>query len=150
MTRGLRQRVSRKDRRRAWQPSWLSSALGLQHNPEANSSRMPRGKEEMPSTDIASFGTLLQSSKRIVALLGAGLSASSGLPTFREVGGYWRTHDATMLATPNTFRNDPGLVWQFYSYKWHMALNAKPNRGHLALTELAKKNPKLHHSKSEC
>ena len=95
----------------------------------------------MASTDLASFVAHLQSSRRIVALLGAGLSASSGLPTFRGAGGYWRTHDATMLATPTAFRNDPGLVWQFYSYRRHMALNAKPNRAHLALAALAKKNP---------
>lgn len=96
---------------------------------------------DMPSTDVVSFVTHLQKSRRIVALLGAGLSASSGLPTFRGAGGYWRTYDATMLASPNAFRNDPGLVWQFYSYRRHMALNAKPNRAHLALAELARRNP---------
>jgi len=95
----------------------------------------------MPSTDVGSFVAHLNKSKRIVALLGAGLSASSGLPTFRGAGGYWRTYDATMLASPNAFRNDPGLVWQFYSYRRHMALNAKPNRAHLALAELARRNP---------
>lgn len=96
---------------------------------------------DMPSTDVGSFVAHLGKSKRIVALLGAGLSASSGLPTFRGAGGYWRTYDATMLASPNAFRNDPGLVWQFYSYRRHMALNAKPNRAHLALAELARRNP---------
>jgi NAD+-dependent protein deacetylase sirtuin 5 len=95
----------------------------------------------MPSTDLTSFIAHLQSSKRIVAILGAGLSASSGLPTFRGAGGYWRTHDATLLATPNAFRNDPGLVWQFYSYRRHMALNANPNPAHYALAALARKVP---------
>ncbi|KAJ9637469.1 hypothetical protein H2204_004893 [Knufia peltigerae] len=95
----------------------------------------------MPSTDVASFVKHLQSSKRIVALLGAGLSASSGLPTFRGAGGLWRTYDATVLATPEAFESDPGLSWQFYSYRRHMALNAKPNRAHLALAELARRNP---------
>lgn len=95
----------------------------------------------MPSTDVASFVQHLQSSKRIVALLGAGLSASSGLPTFRGAGGLWRTYDAIMLATPKAFQSDPGLSWQFYSYRRHMALNAKPNRAHLALAELARRNP---------
>jgi len=97
--------------------------------------------EEMPLTDVASFVQHLQSSKRIVALLGAGISASSGLPTFRGAGGLWRTFDATMLATPQAFQQDPGLSWQFYSYRRHMALNAKPNRAHLALAELARRNP---------
>jgi NAD+-dependent protein deacetylase sirtuin 5 len=97
-------------------------------------------KSEMPSTDVGSFTAHLAKSRHIVAVLGAGLSASSGLPTFRGAGGFWRKYDATMLASPNAFRNDPGLVWQFYSYRRHMALNAKPNRAHLALAELAKKN----------
>lgn len=95
----------------------------------------------MPSTDVASFVKHLQSSNRIAALLGAGLSASSGLPTFRGAGGLWRTYDATMLATPEAFVADPGLSWQFYSYRRHMSLNAKPNRAHLALAELARRNP---------
>lgn len=97
--------------------------------------------DEMPLTDVASFVQHLQTSKRVVALLGAGLSASSGLPTFRGAGGLWRTFDATMLATPEAFRQDPGLSWQFYSYRRHMALNAKPNRAHLALAALARQNP---------
>lgn len=91
--------------------------------------------------DLASFTTHLKASNRILALLGAGLSASSGLPTFRGAGGLWRTHDATSLATPEAFDFDPGLVWQFYSYRRHMALNAKPNPAHYALAELAKRNP---------
>ena len=48
-----------------------------------------------------------------------------------------------MLATPEAFEDDPGLSWQFYSYRRHMALNAKPNRAHLALAELARRNPKF-------
>jgi NAD+-dependent protein deacetylase sirtuin 5 len=95
----------------------------------------------MPRTDVASFVQHLNSSRRIVALLGAGLSASSGLPTFRGAGGLWRTYDATSIATPEAFQRDPGLSWQFYSYRRHMALNAKPNRAHLALAELARQRP---------
>jgi NAD-dependent SIR2 family protein deacetylase len=89
--------------------------------------------------DLEAFSTHLKSSKRILALLGAGLSASSGLPTFRGAGGLWRNHEATSLATPEAFAADPGLVWQFYSYRRHMALQALPNKAHYALAELAKK-----------
>ena len=91
--------------------------------------------------DLKSFATHLRTSKRIMALLGAGLSASSGLPTFRGAGGLWRTHDAISLATPHAFESDPALVWEFYSYRRHMALNAKPNPAHYALAKLAKINP---------
>ncbi|CBF85551.1 hypothetical protein AN1782.2 [Aspergillus nidulans FGSC A4] len=93
----------------------------------------------MVSNDIKSFQEYLKGSKRIMALLGAGLSASSGLPTFRGAGGLWRSYDATELATPEAFEANPDLVWQFYSYRRHMALKAKPNKAHYALAELARR-----------
>jgi NAD+-dependent protein deacetylase sirtuin 5 len=94
----------------------------------------------MPAqTDFESFSEHLRNSTRILALCGAGLSQASGLPTFRGAGGLWRTHVATDLATPEAFETDPGLVWQFYSYRRHMALMAKPNAAHYALAELARR-----------
>jgi NAD-dependent SIR2 family protein deacetylase len=93
----------------------------------------------VPQADLESFQQHLNQSTRILALLGAGLSASSGLPTFRGAGGLWRTHDATQLATPEAWAADPGLVWQFYNYRRHMALKAKPNPAHYALAELARR-----------
>ncbi|OAK96388.1 DHS-like NAD/FAD-binding domain-containing protein [Phaeosphaeriaceae sp. SRC1lsM3a] len=117
----------------------------------------------VPQKDLDSFQDHLSKSTRILALLGAGLSASSGLPTFRGAGGLWRTHDAVQLATPEAFGADPGLVWQFYSYRRHMALKAKPNPAHYALAELARKkegfmtlsqnvdglSPRAHHPASQ-
>ena len=93
----------------------------------------------VPPEELASFQRHLAQSSRIIALLGAGVSASSGLPTFRGAGGLWRTHEATELATPEAFARDPGLVWQFYNYRRHMALKAKPNPAHYALAELSRK-----------
>ena len=97
-------------------------------------------KAVTPSADIQSFSEYLKGCRRILALLGAGTSAASGLPTFRGTGGLWRQYDATALATPEAFENDPGLVWQFYSHRRHMALRAQPNRAHHALAELARRN----------
>ena len=94
-----------------------------------------------PSSDVEEFGRVLKSSKRVLALCGAGLSAASGLDTFRGAGGMWRNYQATTLATPTAFRADPGLVWLFYSYRRHKALQAKPNAGHVALVKLAEKMP---------
>lgn len=93
------------------------------------------------STSVPDFHTALQSSTRILALLGAGLSASSGLPTFRGAGGLWRTHSSVALATPEAFARNPGLVWQFYNYRRHMALSVEPNPAHHALAALARKMP---------
>lgn len=90
-------------------------------------------------TSIEEFQDLIKSSNRIVALCGAGLSAASGLPTFRGAGGLWRNHEPTSLATPDAFEEDPALVWLFYAWRRHMCLKAQPNEGHYALAELAKK-----------
>lgn len=92
-----------------------------------------------PKTSIAEFQSLLASSHRVLALCGAGLSAASGLPTFRGAGGLWRNHDPTTLATPDAFAQDPALVWLFYAWRRHVALAAKPNPGHVALADLAHK-----------
>ncbi|SMR52423.1 unnamed protein product [Zymoseptoria tritici ST99CH_1E4] len=94
-----------------------------------------------PSHDIEEFHALLSRSKRVLSLLGAGLSASSGLPTFRGAGGLWRSHDSMSLATPQAFAADPALVWRFYSYRRHMALTVRPNPAHYALAALARKMP---------
>lgn len=94
-----------------------------------------------PHNDVETFHEVLRSSRRILALCGAGLSASSGLPTFRGAGGLWRMHSPTKLATMRAFTTDPGLVWLFYGWRRHLALKAKPNPGHEALAALAKKNP---------
>lgn len=91
------------------------------------------------TVNVDSFKEHLRYSDRILALCGAGLSAASGLPTFRGAGGLWRSYDATSLATPEAFSHDPGLVWQFYSYRRHMALQVKPNPAHYALAELARR-----------
>ncbi|KAI7353924.1 SIR2 family histone deacetylase [Hortaea werneckii] len=104
-------------------------------------SRQPKSPTTLDDQDVKSFHEYLSKSKRVLALLGAGLSASSGLPTFRGAGGLWRTHNSTDLATPEAFRENPGLVWQFYSYRRHMALQAQPNAAHYALAELARKMP---------
>ncbi|KAI0016098.1 DHS-like NAD/FAD-binding domain-containing protein [Xylariomycetidae sp. FL0641] len=93
-----------------------------------------------PRTSIAEFRAQLQRSRRVLALCGAGLSAASGLPTFRGgTGGLWRRHDPAALATPEAFAADPSLVWLFYAWRKHRALAAKPNRGHYALAELARR-----------
>ncbi len=101
-------------------------------------STMPKLTDTDYQEKLRTFQVHLASSTRILTLVGAGLSAASGLPTFRGRGGMWRQHEATSLATPEAFGRDPGLVWQFYAYRRRMALQAKPNPAHYALAELAK------------
>lgn len=72
----------------------------------------------------------------IVLLSGAGLSAASGVPTFRGEGGLWEGHRATDLATPGAFRRDPNLVLRFYGMRRDLVAGVSPNAGHRALVRL--------------
>ncbi|CAH0562203.1 unnamed protein product [Brassicogethes aeneus] len=86
--------------------------------------------------DYAGFEKVLKEAKNIVALTGAGISAESGIPVFRGAGGLWRNYQATSLATPEAFRANPSLVWEFYQYRRNVAFNAQPNNAHKALAIL--------------
>ena len=75
---------------------------------------------------------------RIVILTGAGISAESGLDTFRDAGGLWARHDLADLATPEGFARDPALVLDFYNQRRRAARAATPNPAHTALARLQK------------
>ncbi|KAF8341488.1 DHS-like NAD/FAD-binding domain-containing protein [Cantharellus anzutake] len=83
------------------------------------------------------FRDTLKHSKHTIVVCGAGLSAASGIPTFRGAGGLWRTFNAISLATPQAFDRDPSVVWQFYHYRREVALAASPNRAHNILASLS-------------
>lgn len=79
------------------------------------------------SSDMSKFKQTLKTAKNVVILSGAGISAESGIPTFRGAGGYWRKYQASSLATPGAFRSSPSLVWEFYHYRREAAAKALPN-----------------------
>jgi NAD-dependent deacetylase len=81
----------------------------------------------------------LQAASRVAALTGAGISAESGIPTFRGPGGLWRQYRPEDLATPEAFARDPLLVWQWYDWRRTLIAKAEPNAGHAALAELERK-----------
>lgn len=76
---------------------------------------------------------------RIAVLTGAGISAESGIPTFRGPGGIWRTYKAENLATPEAFARDPKLVWEWYDWRRSVIGGVEPNAGHMALADLEQK-----------
>jgi len=80
----------------------------------------------------------LQKAKKIVFVTGAGISQESGIPTFRGNDGLWRTYDPMQLATIDAFYQNPKLVWEWYEERRKNILTAKPNAGHVAISELAK------------
>jgi NAD-dependent deacetylase len=73
---------------------------------------------------------------RLLVLTGAGVSAESGIPTFRGSGGLWQNHAFERLASPEGFQEDPDLVWRFYSWRRTVASQCRPNPGHLALAKV--------------
>ena len=73
---------------------------------------------------------------RIVVLTGAGISAESGIPTFRDAAGLWEQHDPMDIATPEAFRRDPALVYRFYNARRASLAGVAPNSAHLALARL--------------
>lgn len=76
---------------------------------------------------------------RVLVITGAGVSAESGIPTFRGKDGYWRNLDPIKLATPEGFARDPDLVWQWYRERRQRIRNARPNAAHEAIAKLAER-----------
>lgn len=74
--------------------------------------------------------------QKIVVLTGAGMSAESGLKTFRDENGLWEGHDVMQVASPQGFTQNPELVLEFYNQRRRQLLDVSPNKGHLALAEL--------------
>jgi len=83
-------------------------------------------------------GRIIAEADYPVALTGAGISAESGIPTFRGKDGLWRKYRAEDLATPGAFFKDPCLVWEWYDWRRQIISEAKPNPGHNAIVELEK------------
>ncbi|MFO7836586.1 MAG: NAD-dependent deacylase [Candidatus Thorarchaeota archaeon] len=87
------------------------------------------------SEDITSSAAIIRESNHLVALTGAGISKESNVPTFRGEDGLWKEYDAMDLATPSGFRNDPELVWEWYSWRQGLIAGCEPNPAHLTLAK---------------
>lgn len=86
----------------------------------------------------------LRCARHVVVFTGAGVSAESGIPTFRDrLTGLWERFDAASLATAEAFRADPALVWGWYEWRRSVVHRAQPNPAHLAIAALAGKVPRL-------
>jgi NAD-dependent deacetylase len=86
--------------------------------------------------DVSGLREVLRAATSVVVLTGAGISAESGVPIFRGVGGLWRNYSPESLATPEAFAKDPRLVWEWYDWRRQVIHRAQPNAGHRALVEL--------------
>jgi NAD-dependent deacetylase len=90
-------------------------------------------------TEVQRARTWIASARSIAVLTGAGISAESGIPTFRDAGGLWKSFRAEDLATPQAFARDPKFVWEWYDWRRSLIAQAEPNAGHHALAELEKR-----------
>src|SRR5262245_3048809 len=86
----------------------------------------------------------LRGARSVMVLTGAGISAESGVPTFRAPGtGLWSRYRIEDFATPDAWRRDPKLVWGWYTHRRRLARHVQPNAGHLALKRLARAYPQF-------
>ena len=87
-------------------------------------------------------GEALRGARRVVVFTGAGMSAESGVPTFRDaLTGLWERYDPEELATPQAFRADPDLVWGWYEWRRARVTRAEPNPGHVAVAAIEARLP---------
>jgi NAD-dependent deacetylase len=89
------------------------------------------------SDDVARAHALLRDAGSIVILTGAGVSAESGVPTFRGAGGLWKEFRPEDLATPEAFARDPRLVWEWYAWRRGLVAECQPNPAHVAMARCA-------------
>lgn len=97
-----------------------------------------------PITIPAELIHKVRSAKQITIMTGAGISAESGVPTFRDAQtGLWAKYDPQELATPQAFLQNPKLVWEWYAWRRELVAAARPNAGHKALVQLEQRLPNL-------
>jgi len=98
------------------------------------------GATSIPDAAVAA----VRDARHVCVLTGAGVSAESGVPTFREAqSGLWEKYDPLDLATPEAFVRDPALIWRWYRWRRDLVAKAKPNPGHLALATFASRVSRL-------
>src|SRR5262245_66625573 len=94
---------------------------------------MPDPLADNREADFSRAADLLRAGERVAILTGAGVSAESGVPTFRDANGLWEGHSVEDVATPRAFTRDPALVWRVYNLRRADLRAVQPNPGHSPL-----------------
>jgi len=95
----------------------------------------------LPAATLDRVAAALATAARITVLTGAGVSAPSGVPTFRGAGGLWRSFRAEDLATPEAFARDPAMVWEWYDWRRGLIAACAPNSAHHVLAAWSRRFP---------
>ncbi len=98
-------------------------------------------RDAEPAIELDDLRERLAAARSSCVLTGSGISAESGLPTFRGVGGMWRTHRVEQLASPHGFARDPRLVWTWYNERRTAHKGVAPSPAHVALAEIERRVP---------
>src|SRR4051812_15334940 len=104
---------------------------------------MSGAREDVRLAGAADAAQRLRAAHRVLALTGAGVSAESGVPTFRGPEGLWRRFRPEDLATPEAFARDPTLVWEWYAWRRERVAPCRPNPAHDALAALDARTPEF-------
>src|SRR5262245_48199955 len=107
----------------AWQPTTCTSRKPMHH---------PVDEQDLEKS-LEKAAAWLRGADRVAVLTGAGVSAESGVATFRGAGGLWEGQRVEDVATPFAFQRDPALVWRFYNARRTALREVRPNPGHYAL-----------------
>jgi NAD-dependent deacetylase len=91
--------------------------------------------------DLARVAHRLQNARAVTVMTGAGVSAASGIPTFRGADGLWSNFRVEDLATPEAFARDPALVWKWYAWRRELVAAARPNRAHEVIAAWSRRYP---------
>lgn len=116
----------------------MSRAGTIRQSPN-NDKPDPARKSHMDETLISKARRILSQADSIAVLTGAGVSAESGVPTFRGTDGLWKGASPMELASPEGFARDPHKVWEWYNLRRNALRQVKPNPGHVALAELERR-----------
>lgn len=125
------------DLKAALPPPRRSSRLQSAQGPAKAHKSLTRRQKSSPSSDVTGFLAALSASKNIIVLSGAGLSAGSGIATYRGQGGIWNNHSPEHLSTPEAFEENPSRVWLFHYDRYDAAARAEFSLAHLILAQLA-------------
>lgn len=103
--------------------------------------RRPEGHPPPTNSSMHTAKTWIQACRSLCVLTGAGVSAESGVPTFRGKDGLWKRRDPMSLATPEAFSENPAEVWEWYQWRREKIRGCEPNAGHLAIAAVEREKP---------